>query len=227
MNLETTTARIESKFISGNKGLNSFLWLIKNNGFIRSYPNRRVNSLYYDNPQMSCIKDNLAGITPRKKYRLRWYGDPQNKENGLRFEKKIKLGLTGVKEILRFNNDMDPIQLDYTIKGLQKISNCYDESLLPTQFFPQLICSYERQYFENANSVRLTLDSKIRFWSVRNNINNYLKQPIGSNFNILEVKFEPNKKTELLSFFRQLPFPSTRCSKYLLGQAKLNRVGYI
>ena len=36
---------------------------------------RIVNSIYYDNPQYSSIKDNLAGITPRSKYRLRWYGD--------------------------------------------------------------------------------------------------------------------------------------------------------
>ena len=75
MNIERTDKRIESKFITNNFGLNKFLWLIKNNGFLRAYPNRTVNSLYYDNLKFSSIKDNLAGITPRNKYRLRWYGN--------------------------------------------------------------------------------------------------------------------------------------------------------
>ena len=88
MNIYTTDQRIESKFITNNLGLNKFYKLIRSNGFLRVYANRIVNSIYYDNPQYSSIKDNLAGITPRSKYRLRWYGELNKKQNIFNLKKK-------------------------------------------------------------------------------------------------------------------------------------------
>ena len=67
MSIYKTNQRIESKFITNNFGLNKFIWLLRNNGFLRSYPNRVVNSLYYDNLQFSSLKYNISGITPRTK----------------------------------------------------------------------------------------------------------------------------------------------------------------
>jgi len=228
MGIIKTKQRIESKFILNNLGLNKVLLLTKKNGFIRSFPNRKINSLYYDNDQLICVKDNLGGITPRSKFRLRWYGDLEKDKNNLQFEKKIKIGIAGYKEIFKFDNDISIKDIDYTILGLQKISNIYDPSFLPKEFSPKLICSYERQYFENQKSVRLTFDSNIKFWSLRNkNLNVMSEIPSFSGFNILEFKFEADKTIEMLPIFRRLPYPSSRCSKYLIGQSKLYRVKYI
>jgi hypothetical protein len=228
MNIELTEKRIESKFITNNFGLNKFLWLIRNNGFLRSYQNRIVNSLYYDNLKFSSIKDNLAGITPRKKFRLRWYGDKNKDWNNYQFEKKIKLNLTGYKKILKFEEKIDIFSIDYSTAGLQKITDFYDQNLLPLNYNPQLMCSYKRQYFENSYSVRLTIDSDIKYWAVKNDIKNDLNKPsIRSNYNIVEIKFIPKQKDSLIPLFRKLPSPSTRCSKYLLGHAKLNKINYI
>ena len=228
MNIERTDKRIESKFITNNSGLNKFLWHIKNYGYLRAYQNRTVNSLYYDNLKFSSIKDNLAGITPRNKYRLRWYGNKNKDWNNYQFEKKIKLNLTGYKKIIKLRNKIDIFSIDYSIAGLQKITKIYDQTLLPLNYNPQLLCSYERQYFENSYSVRITIDSNIKFWAVKNDIQNDFNRPfLRSNYNIVEIKFTPNQKDILIPFFRKLPNPSTRCSKYLLGHAKLNRVSYI
>lgn len=228
MKIHTTSPRIESKYITNNIGLNKFLLLFKKNGFVRSFPNRIVNSLYYDNLQFSSIKDNLAGITPRNKFRLRWYGDKKSGIKGYQFEKKIKLNLTGFKKIYYFSSDFNIFSIDFSMDGLQNITKIYDQSLLPLNYKPQLLCSYERQYFENAYSVRLTIDSKIKFWSFKNNIRYSLSKPFAeSSYIILEIKYEPSYKDILLPIFRKLPFPSTRCSKYLLGHARLNRVNYI
>ena len=38
------------------------------------YPSRRVNSIYYDDINLSNIAHNLYGISNRVKYRVRWYG---------------------------------------------------------------------------------------------------------------------------------------------------------
>ena len=228
MNIYTTDQRIESKFITNNFGVNKFLCLIRNNGFLRTYPNRVVNSLYYDNIQFSSIKDNLTGITPRTKFRLRWYGDSNIGSNNYQFEKKIKLNLTGYKKILKFPKKMNLFSIDYSIAGLQKIAKIYDQKIFPLNYKPQLLCRYERQYFENSYSARLTIDSNIKFCEVKNDIKNDLLKPfLNINCNIVEIKFTPQQKDFLLPIFRKLPNPSTRCSKYLIGHSKINRISYI
>ena len=39
----------------------------------KHYDTRQVNSVYFDTQQFSCAKDNMHGISNRKKYRARWY----------------------------------------------------------------------------------------------------------------------------------------------------------
>ncbi len=39
----------------------------------KQHPDRFVNSLYFDDLKMSSAADNLAGLSVRKKVRMRWY----------------------------------------------------------------------------------------------------------------------------------------------------------
>ena len=73
MDIENTK-RIETKFLAKEYQLNNLTFLLNRNGFFNSFPIREVNSIYYDNVRLDCLKDNLTGITPRRKFRLRWYG---------------------------------------------------------------------------------------------------------------------------------------------------------
>ena len=228
MKIIITERRIESKFISNEKGINKFLFLIKKMGFRKSFDNRIVNSLYYDNHNLSSVCDNLSGVTPRKKYRLRWYNNETDKFYGYQFENKIKDGITGFKKILLFDKNISFNSIHLSIERLKILSKYENERFFPSNFYPQLVCSYSRQYFENSLSDRITIDSNIKYRKYKKNFNiDLAKIPLKSNINILEVKFAPTHDLGLLPLFRKLPTPSTRISKYLLGHAKLNKVSYV
>jgi SPX domain protein involved in polyphosphate accumulation len=49
-----------------------------NRGFIELHPARIVNSLYFDNENLSFFVDSEEGVLPRKKIRVRWYDDDFN-----------------------------------------------------------------------------------------------------------------------------------------------------
>ena len=67
--------RYEIKFILDNAKLSEIYQWIKDSTFMKkSFPDRKVNSLYFDDENYSCVRDNLAGISDRKKMRFRWYG---------------------------------------------------------------------------------------------------------------------------------------------------------
>ena len=228
MEIFTTEPRIEIKYTVGDKGLNKFLKYLRNSGFIRSFSTRKVNSIYYDDIANTCIKDNIAGITPRKKYRLRWYGKDLKNINNIRYEIKRKKGILGEKNIIKINSDINLEKINFSMKGLQDLMGNHDEKIFPTNYYPQLLCIYEREYFEN-NLMRFTLDSKIRFKSFcRDTIlkeyrNNYLDY----NQKIIELKVSPDNLEDARLFFKEIPINSSRCSKYLIGQQKLNKVIYI
>ena len=44
-------------------------------GFTEPYPPRQVNSVYFDTHDYGAYAENLLGSSPRRKVRLRWYGD--------------------------------------------------------------------------------------------------------------------------------------------------------
>ena len=224
-----TEPRIESKFQTNTLGFGKFSDVIRGFGFLKSFPPRIITSLYYDDVKFTSVNDNLAGITPRSKYRLRWYRNSENKEYGLRFEKKIKRGILGVKRIIEMDNITSEVFQNTSIENLRRISGIKDPTLLPLNYFPQLLCKYNRSYYENYQRVRLTIDTNIKFYSIKNS-NDLLynkKIPVTSNCTILEIKFMDTQKISIQSFLNSLPSPSLRCSKYLFGQSKLQGFSYL
>jgi len=49
-------------------------WISENNGKIL-FPQRRINSIYFDNSHLSMYHDSIEGCVPRKKIRIRNYND--------------------------------------------------------------------------------------------------------------------------------------------------------
>ena len=62
--IKETEFRIGNKYIVNSNSLNKFLYEINKYGFVKIYPYRYINSLYYDDPLLSSINENIAGITP-------------------------------------------------------------------------------------------------------------------------------------------------------------------
>ena len=60
----------------------------------RSYKDRFINSIYYDDENFTTAQDNLSGISNRRKYRIRWY-DFEFKN--FSYEIKIKKIILGKK----------------------------------------------------------------------------------------------------------------------------------
>ena len=81
--------RYEIKFILNDNELAEFKsWIISQTRFKKKYNPRIVNSIYFDDINDSSANDNLAGISLREKYRLRWYNKNINKIAKFELKKK-------------------------------------------------------------------------------------------------------------------------------------------
>jgi SPX domain protein involved in polyphosphate accumulation len=175
--------------------------------FIKAYPNRTVNNIYLDTLDLSTCFDNLAGISERKKVRIRWYGDPKNVSHAV-LEEKIKNNALGAK--IHYPLD-DSTDLDGLIQQVPDKIN-YGYGLKPT-----LQNSYDRAYFISADSkFRLTVDQHIRYQSAQDTwMNNDLA--FTDERVVIEVKFAQDDIKYLNEITRYIPFRQTKHSKYVTG----------
>ncbi len=223
--------RIESKYVSSQFALNKFHYHFSNFGFINIYPSRYVYSLYYDDSRLTAIKENLAGISSRRKYRLRWYSLDKKDFYGSQFEIKFKKGNCNSKKIFNFNDEFDVNNSDFSInsifKSLQNKKSSYD-LIKAGNLSPRIICRYKRKYYENSNGYRITIDTDLKFLGLA-----YLNKIDidsnwrSSNINILELKFNPSEYLNLVDLIKKFPLTSTRCSKYVLANSVLYGVSYL
>ena len=63
----------------------------------KTYPDRWVNNIYFDNINLDLFSQSIEGISKRTKVRLRWYGDFHNLENPV-LELKCKSGHKNIKK---------------------------------------------------------------------------------------------------------------------------------
>lgn len=204
--------RFERKYRVDNLSMPHIKQIIKSHpaSFYKLYPNRTVNNIYFDSPNMVCLNDNLTGINVRKKYRARWYGADIKQIIRPKLEVKYKENELGGKTIF----DLSSFELS-NIKALQKEVN----HLIPQQFSLQaaLLNSYERSYWGTKDGkFRITIDSNLRFHSLLHspNFNRYLhRDPVV----IVELKYEREDEKDLHRITRFLPFRLTKNSKYVNG----------
>ena len=79
--------RIEKKFVLGKLKEDFFKKFLLLNGFIKQFQNRSITSIYLDTNNYNLAKDNINGVSERKKIRFRWYN---NNLNEIFFEEKNK-----------------------------------------------------------------------------------------------------------------------------------------
>jgi SPX domain protein involved in polyphosphate accumulation len=220
--------RYEIKFVLDNTKLSDAMqWLYNNTSAHKMYDNRKVHSVYFDNVDFSSVRDNLTGISQRKKLRLRWYG---NQKNSLPFfEIKTKNGRLGYKNsypIELIENNLLELNIDKItskcIEDLERQNVVFDEYVVPT-----LQVSYEREYYETHNGIRITIDQNIKFSDTQLystiNENSSIAYPL----KVMEIKFKPDMKEGVAELIRPLHITPKRHSKYLIGLAILGYVVYI
>lgn len=220
--------RYELKFVLDNARLSDAMqWLYNSTTANKTYNDRRVNSVYFDDVSFSSVRDNLAGISQRNKLRLRWYGTQKN--SSPIFEVKTKNGRLGSKTlypISSIENNILELTIDKItskcIKDLATYNVIFDEHLVPT-----LQVDYEREYYETHDGIRITIDQDIQFSDIQLytslNENNSFSYP----FKVMEIKFKPSMKNIVAKLIKPLHITPKRHSKYLIGLAALGYVVYI
>ena len=204
--------RYERKFVLASNRLNGLLASLYHQNYFEQYSERRINNIYYDDYNFSSVSENLDGLSKRKKYRVRWYGEKDSNTNKtlevkvknefMNYKINVKLGLIKLHNLNNINNFNNSI-----IKSLNENNEYYYHNLLSRKR-PTLFNSYKRMYFQNhKDDVRLTIDSDLDFFSP------ITKLSLKEKNIIIEAKF--NRDVNFLNKFKDLSL--TRYSKYVKG----------
>ena len=220
--------RYEIKFVLDNSRLSDAMqWLYNETTANKIYDNRSVNSIYFDDVNFSSVRDNLAGLPQRNKFRLRWYGE--KKYTLPAFEVKTKNGRLGCKAtypIQSMEKNFVKLNIDEItskcMRELERKNIIFNEHLVPT-----LQVNYEREYYETHDGIRITIDQDIQFSDAQLHTmldeNNSFPYP----FKVMEIKFKPSMKNPVAKLMQSLHITPKRHSKYLVGLSMLGYAVYI
>ncbi|OHB54693.1 MAG: hypothetical protein A2173_07860, partial [Planctomycetes bacterium RBG_13_44_8b] len=169
-NIEQRWERFERKFfVSPEK--TAFARILLSHICLRDskYPQGRINSLYFDTPDLDNFQKSDDGSYEREKIRIRWY-DGSNKHNGVvpvYLELKSKRGFASRKQRrqilvpaerlnkIRFNNTI--INRNLILQTLSEFGYFSQDSLLPV-----ILITYERfRFVDTLTSTRLSFDWKV------------------------------------------------------------------
>ena len=213
--------RFERKYIFNNININKIILAIyrSNFNFISSFPDRIVNSIYFDDINLSSITDNLDGVTEKKKIRLRWYGDNKTINNSKLELKKKSEFLVHKKEFnLRIpkNFEFQNKKNILFIKNLINNDKNLRKQITRKTLNPILSTHYCRSYFLSSDKlVRLTMDKNIEYIHLTDNKDINIKNK--TNNVIIELKY----RKELDNFVRKkidnISVRFSKNSKYIHG----------
>lgn len=204
------------------------MWLrLHQAGFLTAYPPRQVNNVYFDTIDLDSFGENLAGISERRKARLRWYGESCRRAACV-FEVKCKRNRLGWKLAQRLAQPLD-------IDGL-----AWSElmALLHAQLSPQLglfladgqtpvvLLHYQREYYQSFDGVvRVTLDHGLTVFDQREYVRPNLRFAASlADCLVVEFKARASDGAALGHIIDSAPFRLSACSKYAEGVSRL--LGY-
>jgi SPX domain protein involved in polyphosphate accumulation len=180
---------------------------------VTAYPDRTVNSIYYDTRGLYDYHSNVSGVAERSKKRIRWYDGDVSK---LRYEKKIKQNKASRKESVIIKNELNimpdtPRKLEQLLSQLEHSAEKIELELIE----PILEVQYQRQYFLLHQDLRMTIDLEQKFrrlTPIADNI--FIRSPV---YAVVEFKFPANIGASMKSLLGNLPFRLFRHSKYVIG----------
>ena len=226
--------RYEIKLVADPHKISFFEnWIKYHVGCKKKYPDRWVNSIYFDDQMDNLILDNINGNNKRAKVRLRWYGNIDQDQVFLpKLEYKIKKGRLSKKEFLLLP-DLKNNLFKFNQSRLRKyiLERCMNDSFnnqfLKNYYFSKLMTSYRRKYFENSSALRITIDDKIDFRRLFFNKTINKSKKLSYSKKVIELKFSPDKKNYVSKLLKDTSLNPIRHSKYLVGLAKFNELIYI
>ncbi len=207
--------RYEYKYTIEGLPLEAILHTIRYHsaGFSEAYPQRQVNNFYLDTVNLDFFYQNVDGISRRRKFRYRWYGDFESASKA-QLETKHKENELGWKDTLVISKG--------SIATEEKLTQHFRSlGLSDAELMPRLYNSYKRYYFLSADErYRVTVDYDQKFGLPFHFDQPY--QELRSDPNIiLEVKFDAEDHDDRGVVMRELPFLRTKNSKYANGVTAL------
>lgn len=202
--------RYERKFPSSVLSASALEQLVLGHpaGFQKTYPDRQINNVYFDTPGWRTFHENVAGVSLRTKYRLRWYGSATDWIENARFELKKKENLLGTKIIY-------PVEKKISLEEVSAIPDSLP-SLRANLLIPTLVNTYERAYYESFDGCfRLTVDQNIRCSSFEARA--LIKRSFPDELRVVELKYKQQDDDRLDEFTQYWPLRLHRFSKYVMG----------
>ena len=188
-------------------------------GFRAVHPPRVVNNLYLDSRDLRCYADHVAGVSSRQKYRLRWYGPPDEPRTPVTLERKVRRGSVGTKYRLSLG-DLDTtrdLSTPAIRAALARARLRPDLRVELSALSPVLRNRYHRQYFESMDGLlRLTVDRDQWCAPVTvsgRHVGTWRRQA-GT---VLELKYPVDAEARAARAAQALPFRASRHSKYTRG----------
>ena len=200
-------------------------WKDYENKVSKVYNDRFINSIYYDDENYCTAQDNLAGITNRRKYRIRWYG---SEFKNFIYEIKIKKNNLGEKISLRSSQSLEKIQNLFSFNNgfLKKEENKFFLHYINNfNLVPRVKIKYLRSYFIYKNKIRITYDRDINYELLNNS--DSIKDYANDFMNVIELKFHPNDNLLALELIKNSKLVPKRFSKYLRGLYLLGVANYL
>lgn len=187
-------------------------------GFRTTYPDRQVNSFYFDTPDLDTFNDHIAGVPTRRKLRYRWYGKEIDQAQKGQMEVKIKSELAGWKLVepldaaFQFHNSSWAI----LVEQMRAASSGLIRELLSVSR-PVVLTVYQREYFVSANGlVRLTIDSNLMgFDQYFSAVPNTCFPHPGDGRLVVELKSAVSQAAELGNVLAHFPARAGRYSKFV------------
>ena len=211
--------RVEKKFVFGKFKEDYLEKVLLLNGFSKTYSPRNISSIYLDTLNFDFAKDNINGVSKRKKIRFRWYNndfdniylEEKNKQNFF-----VKKNINKISNLVSQNINIDDLKNFFFRKN--KDFNTFNyRFVLKTNYF--------RSYWiSNDKKIRATIDSNLKVSPIDN-----LSRKLDLNETILEFKFSSSEEKSFRNFIfkNNFNFRTNKYSKYLQSFNLLENSGLI
>ena len=211
--------RVEKKFVFGKFKEDYLEKVLLLNGFSKTYSPRNISSIYLDTLNFDFAKDNINGVSKRKKIRFRWYNndftniylEEKNKQNFL-----VKKNINKISNLVSQNINIDDLKNFFFRKN--KDFNTFNYRFV-------LKTNYYRSYWiSNDKKIRATIDTNLKVSPIDN-----LSRKLDLNETILEFKFSPSEEKNFRNFIFKNNFNlrTNKYSKYLQSFNLLENSGLI
>ena len=210
--------RIEKKFVLGKFKDDFFKKILIINGFNKQFPDRTISSVYLDTVNYDFARDNINGVSERKKIRFRWYNDNLDK---IYIEEKNKRNFSVWKNVKKIDFQINKEKLAENLKNNFFKIEFKNKNNFNYKFV--LKTNYKRSYWlSNNKKIRATIDIDINASPINN-----LSKPIYLGDTVLEFKFHPMYEKYFRNFFTNKisHLRSQKYSKYVRSFIELENSG--